>query len=114
VGLCHCTDCQQLSGAPYRTGVPAAAADFVLHGNPTHYIKTADSGAKRVQAFCPDCGTALYATDADDPSVYMLRIFSIRQHAQLLPTRQIWRRSALPWAGDLSGLEAFDDQGPRR
>ena len=113
VGICHCTDCQQFSGAPYRTGVPTAAADFLLQGRPTHYIKIAENGARRVQGFCPNCGTALYAAAADDPQVYILRIFSIKQRAELIPSRQIWRRSALPWACDLSGIEAFEDQGPR-
>jgi hypothetical protein len=112
VGLCHCTDCQHFSGAPYRTGVPAAAADFVLHGEPRRYVKIAQNGARRVQGFCPNCGTALYAADADDPQVYILRIFAIKQNAELIPSRQIWRRSARTWACDLSGLEAFEE-GPR-
>jgi hypothetical protein len=111
--VCHCTDCQKFSGAPYRASVPAAAADFILHGQPSHYIKTADSGSKRVQAFCPNCGTALYAANAVDPQVFNLRTGSIKQRRELVPSRQIWRRSALPWACDLSGLESFEDQGPR-
>jgi hypothetical protein len=111
VRLCHCTDCQHLSGAPYRTGVPTAAEHFILHGEPTHYIKIAQNGTRRAQAFCPNCGTALYATSADNPQVYMLRIFSLQQSADLIPSRQIWRRSAQPWACDLSSLEAFEEQG---
>ena len=65
--LCHCTDCQTLSGAPFRASIPAAPNDFrLLSGEPTIYIKTAESGRKRVQAFCPRCGSPIYATSADD------------------------------------------------
>ena len=32
-----------------------------LRGAPRHYVKTAESGNRRAQAFCPDCGSRLYA-----------------------------------------------------
>ena len=49
--VCHCTDCQALSGGPYRVSVPAEAANFqLLTGKPKGYVKTAESGAKRLQA----------------------------------------------------------------
>ena len=35
VGICHCTDCQMLSGSAYRVSVPAPAATFkILSGKP--------------------------------------------------------------------------------
>ena len=65
VRLCHCTDCQTLSGSAFRVTVSAADGSFVLlSGEPTIYIKTAESGAKRAHAFCEDCGTPIYATSA--------------------------------------------------
>ena len=51
VTICHCTDCQTLSGSAYRASVPAPAATFKLRGSPKTYIKTAESGTKRVHAF---------------------------------------------------------------
>jgi hypothetical protein len=32
VVICHCTDCQTFSGAPYRVSVPVVAHNFVVHG----------------------------------------------------------------------------------
>ena len=62
VGLCHCTDCQTFSGSAFRIGVPAAEGSFeITRGAPKTYIKTAESGGKRIQAFCAECGTALAA-----------------------------------------------------
>ncbi|HEY4115326.1 MAG TPA: GFA family protein [Rhizomicrobium sp.] len=59
-GICHCTDCQTFSGSPFRASVPAEAGDFhLLRGEPKTYVKTADSGNKRAQAFCGDCGTPI-------------------------------------------------------
>ena len=54
VGICHCTDCQTLSGTAFRTSVRANKETFHLAGGqPKIYVKTAESGAKRAQAFCP-------------------------------------------------------------
>jgi len=58
VNICHCTDCQTLTGTAYRVSVPTPAASFVLlAGMPKIYIKTADSGNRRAQAFCANCGS---------------------------------------------------------
>src|SRR5262245_10472466 len=69
VGLCNCTDCQMLTGSAFRVVVPAPATGFsLLRGRPTTYVKTADSGARRRHAFCPVCGTPVYAcAETEDP-----------------------------------------------
>ena len=48
VAICHCTDCQVLTGSPYRVSVVVPASDFrLLAGEPTFYVKTAESGNRR-------------------------------------------------------------------
>ena len=44
VSVCHCTDCQVLSGAPFRGIVMAPMEKFSLKGKPKSYIKVAQSG----------------------------------------------------------------------
>lgn len=103
--VCHCSDCQILSGAPFRASVPARAEDVrILKGKPRVYIKIADSGARRAQNFCGDCGSPIFVTSADDPKVYNLRLGAIKQRAQIPALRQIWCDSALAWALDVGGL----------
>jgi hypothetical protein len=104
-GLCHCTDCQKFSGSPWRASVPTKVEDFhLLRGTLKTYVKTADSGAKRLQAFCGDCGSAIYATSAENQTIFNLRLGALKQAANLPPQRQIWMESALPWAHDISGV----------
>lgn len=103
--ICHCGDCQTLSGAPFRASVPAKAEDFrILKGQPRTYVKVAESGNRRAQGFCGDCGSPVYATSADDPKVYNLRLGDIKQRTQIPAQRQIWCESALDWAQDVSAL----------
>jgi hypothetical protein len=100
--VCHCTDCQMLTGTGYRVGVRAPADAFrLLRGEPRTYVKTADSGTKRVHAFCPDCGTPVYSTQLE-PTTYTLRIGCLTQRASLPPLRQQWCRSAVPWSKSLA------------
>ena len=61
--ICNCTDCQTLSGAPFRAVIGVESDKFnILSGEPTIYVKTAESGTKRPQGFCPRCGTSIYST----------------------------------------------------
>lgn len=112
VGICHCTDCQVLTGSAYRVSVPAPASSFrLLSGTPKVYVKTADSGNKRRHAFCPNCGSPVYATaDTDQPPAYTLRVGGLTQRAALPPRRRIWCRSALAWSQDLGGITVVDRQ----
>lgn len=111
VGICHCTDCQTLSGSAFSISVPAARDAFTVRtGQPKIYVKTADSGTKRAQAFCPECGTRVYAAAVSDPQTFNIRVGTIRQRAELRPTRQIWCRSAMPWVMDLRSVKPISGQ----
>jgi hypothetical protein len=107
VSICHCTDCQTLSGTAFRVVVFASDEKFrLIRGTPKAYVKTAESGNKRAQAFCADCGSPLYATSADEsaPKAYIIRAGTARQRAELKPRRQIWHRSVVPWLPEMEGL----------
>ena len=111
VAICHCTDCQTLSGGPFRAFVPAAADRFELRGaQPKVYVKRAASGRERIQAFCPECGTPLYSAVPGESPFFVLRIGAIQQRAELPPRRQYWCKSALPWALDLDPVAKVAEQ----
>lgn len=111
VRICHCTDCQNLTGSAYRVNVQTPATHFrLLSGSPKVYIKTAESGNKRAHAFCGDCGTPIYASSAQDTKTYALRVGTLTQRTQLRPSRQIWFRSAQPWVTNLHDVPQVDRQ----
>src|SRR5664279_1472292 len=97
VTLCNCTDCQIQSGSPFRAIVPAPIESFQLRGQPSSYVKVADSGNRRAQMFCPNCGTPLFATAPENATSVNIRLGCVRQRADLVPFAQIWLRSAMPW-----------------
>jgi len=112
VGICHCTDCQTLTSSAFRIVGFVEPADFTLtRGAPTIYVKTAESGSRRAQAFCGSCGTPLWSTAAEGPpDRYSLRIASTRQRDALPPRHQFWCRSAQPWVMELAALPRRETQ----
>ena len=112
VALCHCTDCQTMSGSAFRTVAIAVPGSFELTANaPKQYVKTAESGTHRVQAFCAECGTHIYAGPfGDDEGLFGIRASTIRQRAELVPTLEIWTRSRQPWVAALEGARQIEDQ----
>ena len=110
--ICHCTDCQMLTGTAFRTSVRATDGTFkILTGEPAIYVKTAESGSRRAQAFCPRCGSPIYAAPAGEgPKTYNIRLGTVRQRDQLVPGVQIWWRSAQRWLGELDGIRKVERQ----
>jgi len=113
VVVCHCSDCQSLSGSAFRTVAFTEPDAFeVLKGTIKVYVKTtAASGNPRAQGFCGDCGSAIYATAVDKgPKVYGLRVGTISQREEIVPKKQVWHRSALPWLDQLNALPVAERQ----
>ena len=110
--ICHCADCQMQSGSAFRMNIPAAAKDFrVISGKPKKYLKGAPSGARRIHAFCGDCGGPIYSSAEENPQVYSLRVGALKQRYELgAPIRQIWTKRRMPWLPHIECTEEFDGQ----
>jgi hypothetical protein len=105
VSICHCTDCQSLTGSPYRVTVICSAEQVRLTGARAKiYPKAGDNGRTRYQHFCGECGSPLFTSGEGGADEWGIRWGSIRQRTELRPMRQIWCRSAAPWIHDLNGL----------
>jgi len=110
--ICHCSDCQTLSGSAFRTVVFTREGTFkLLSGELKIYVKTGESGTKRPQSFCPNCGTPIYSTTVGEgPKVHSIRVGTARQRDNLVPKVQIWCRSSQRWLSDLSSVSRIETQ----
>jgi hypothetical protein len=121
-GRCHCgyityeaeidPDCQTLSGAPLRAVAYTREDAFrLLSGELKVYVKTSESGDKRPQSFCPECGTPIHATAAGEgPKVYAIRVGTTRQRDQIAPHAHVWFRSAQPWVTQMGSMRKIEKQ----
>ena len=108
--VCHCSDCQVLSASAFRTVVMSEPNQMTFtKGTPKEYIKIADSGNKRAQGFCNNCGSGLYATSVDtEDKIYGIRLGTVFQREQLTPKKQIWCQSAMPWLDKLTTIDKYN------
>ena len=114
VMICNCADCQTLSGAPFRAIAQAPIESFKITGETKAYVKTAESGNKRAQVFCPECATPLYASAVENTTAVMLRLGCVAERDQLKPSLRLWQRSAMPWLSELSSIPGVPAQLPAR
>lgn len=95
---CHCRDCQRSSGVGFSTGVAVPANSLrLLKGEPTYYRSKADSGTAVQRGFCSECGSPLFAGNANNPHVVAIKIGSIDDPSWCKPMVDIWTQSAQPW-----------------
>lgn|SRR5512139_304466 len=99
-----------MSGSAFRMVVVAPIDTLSVRGAPKSYVKVAQSGNRRAQMFCPECGTPLYATAQENATSVSIRLGCVDQRAQLTPSAQIWSRSALPWLPDVGRIPASPEQ----
>ena len=113
-GMCHCVDCQALTGSAFRANVNVPSDKFILRGEPKTYVKTAEqSGNKSRSAFCSNCGSPIYSCAmVESPPVFRVRLGIVRQRAQFAPRSQIWRGSAFHWVNSLTEVPGFDGNPP--
>jgi hypothetical protein len=111
--ICHCFDCQTLTGTAFRSAVPASPEHFQMtQGEPKIYLKIADSGSRRNHAFCGNCGTPVYRMPTDNNPNYSLRIGTLEQRMEFeTPLRQIWVKRRMPWLTEIASVPEVDGQG---
>jgi hypothetical protein len=108
VNICHCTDCQTLSGSAFRVNIPAPAEHFVLlSGTPKTYIKTARAATN---AATPSAaGAARRSTPVRWTIRRAMACVSGQLHSALPSHRsEGWRRSALHWVDALAAVPATE------
>src|SRR4051812_43512937 len=112
VMICHCLDCQRLTGSVFRANIQAPAESFrMLTGTPRRYVKVADSGARRVHAFCETCGAPVYSCAEVNPKSYSLRLGALSDREALgRPARQIWTARRLSWLPRIESVPAVEGQ----
>ncbi len=106
VRICHCSDCQKLTGTAFRSNVASVpGTTFALTGAaPKIYVKTCrrSGNKKRARRFAPNAArrSVFWSSPELKPEdVYRLTLGGIDQRAALpAPGQQIWCRSALSWS----------------
>ncbi|NND67763.1 MAG: GFA family protein [Halioglobus sp.] len=110
IGVCHCRDCQILSGSAFRTSCAVSPGNFkVTKGKPSHFDKTGDSGKVRRMLFCGNCGTHLCSMplEEEEDSFVSIRVASADQFSELRPMAEIFCQSKVGWLPEIGDTFQF-------
>lgn len=96
--VCHCRDCQYVSGGgPSYAMIFERAAVSIKQGAPQGYVSVADSGTRVSRQYCADCGTPLFAHNADHETHIAVKVGSLDDPSGFNAAGHIWTSSAPPW-----------------
>lgn len=104
--ICHCTDCQRQSGAPFSLNVLVAADALTIDGELSSFetIGT-ETGQPRNRRFCGTCGSPILTELAEMAGLVALKAGTLDDHSWLEPQLDLWCDSKQAW------LDADADRG---
>lgn len=107
---CWCRTCQSIACGNASNNVIIAKAGLQVQGALSEHRSIADSGARIVRSFCPQCGTHVLAADEDQALYVVVRAGVLTDKALAAPQSVIWTGSAPAWASIDPSLPAVAGQ----
>ncbi|NNE56935.1 MAG: GFA family protein [Hellea sp.] len=96
MGNCHCTDCQQITGAGFATLVFMNENNVKISGETKRFEHTVDSGNALTKDFCPNCGSQMFGGNVLRPGSIALRLGSINEKEHVNPQFNVFCSSKAP------------------
>ena len=109
---CYCTDCRKVSAAGHAAMMGFASGDVAIEGEVAEYRSKADSGADVARAFCPKCGSGIYARNAATPGMIFLRASTLDDPNAFAPQLVVYASRAPVWDPVSPDLPAFPERPP--
>ena len=110
--VCHCKHCQRQAGSAFSVVVLAPAASVDIDGELKTYRDTADSCAALDRTFCPNCGSAMFSKQPDQPDTIIIKAGSFDDTSWIKPAAHVWCDSAQPWVEISDKAARFPGNAP--
>jgi hypothetical protein len=103
--------CRCASGSSFATNASVLTEDFrILDGHAM--IKEYESSPGNRRAFCSKCGSPIYGTFVDIPTVRRVRLGTLDNVGGVKPVAHIWTGSKSDWFEITDELEQFEQEPP--
>lgn len=104
--LCHCTDCQTVSGSAFYTAYIVPLESVTLtKGEPGGFDVKSDKGRNNRRRFCQDCGTRLWAEL--EMGVASVNGMALDDQSHFNPTHNHRSETAPDWCAMNESLETL-------
>ncbi|MHB8383316.1 MAG: GFA family protein [Candidatus Binataceae bacterium] len=108
---CHCSMCRHANGSSFATNASVRTVDFrIVTGS--ELVKEYESSPGNLHAFCSKCGSPLYGTAADVPSIRRVRLGTLDNADGAKSVAHIWVGSKSDWFEITDSLKQFEEQPP--
>jgi hypothetical protein len=108
VVACHCRDCQRRTGSAFGVGAFYPADEITTAGEAEEFVRTADSGGKVRNHFCPNCGSTVYWRADRLPSMIAVAVGALADPVSPSPAKSIFEQSKRNWVQIAGAIEHFD------
>jgi hypothetical protein len=96
VGICHCLDCRKHHGALFFAAAIFPGEAVIIEGETREY---------HGRAFCPKCGSSVFAHHGDEIEVHL---GALDAPDQLTPTYECWTIRREAWLPPFGGTKRYD------
>jgi hypothetical protein len=103
--VCHCTDCQRATSAPFAAFVGLRPEGLVWSGPITRF----ESSPQTWRNFCSVCGTRLTFRSDKWPGEVHVYAATLDPSHTYRPTAQVMLRSRADWLDDLPSIPHHND-----
>jgi hypothetical protein len=111
-GYCHCTSCRKASGSAHAANAPVDRARFrFLQG--AEHLREYESSPGKYRAFCPTCGSPIYARVDKRPDVLRLRLGSLDTPFHKRARAHTFVSDKAPWHDIADALPQFPQWATR-
>jgi hypothetical protein len=113
--VCHCRDCQRVTGSVFHCGVVVAKQGFVVtRGQLRVHRAVGESGRWIDRSFCAECGShILNELELRGPDYAVIKTGSLDNPAAVPPPDfEIFVKSRIPWVEVTSKTTKLDEMGP--
>src|SRR5262245_35178237 len=107
VVACHCIDCQRRTGAPFGVGTYYPAEVVTISGASKEFTHAAASGGEMHNYFCPQCGSTVYWTVTNLPSMIGVAVGAMANPKYPAPVISVFEQSKHDWVQIDGAVEHF-------
>ena len=108
VVICHCTDCQQISGSAFATLLFVKDEDIKITGETKRFEHKVDSGNTLTKDFCPTCGSQMFGGNVGRPGMTAIKAGGINEKDHIQPQFNVYVSSKAPCTILDETIPAFD------
>jgi hypothetical protein len=101
VSICHCLACQRRTGSAFGIQAGFKAEQVEISGRYSDFSRISDEADERehVFHFCPDCGSQVFFTEPDTPSLVIVSVGAFADPSFPMPTESGYDHRRHPWVG---------------